>query len=324
MIVARDSGRDILNAVESLLEASTVPAEIVVVDHASADGSIETLIERMPQVRVLRCPVNPGFAVGCNRGVAATTAPSVLFLNPDAELQADALPTMFHHLEREPGVGIVGPRLVHADGRLQTSAYRTPGLFTEALRLTGLANLVPRRALRRSRVARRMLPATGHFDPHDRIRDVDLVTGACMLVRRQLLEELGGFDEGYFLYYEEIDLCLRARRRGWRIVHLPSAEVSHTIGGSSRRARRVSWAARHLSRVRFHRRHTSAVRAGIIRALAAVAIATRLAVESGRRVSGAAERDRVRPADCLRVLRAVMSPSRGPSPASRLPAWLGP
>lgn len=325
VVVAHDSGADLVRCVESLERATDGPVETVVVDHASRDGSIEALLQRFPATRLVRTGDNPGFAAGCNRGIEVTGQPLVLLLNPDAALRPGALASMTDYLERHPDVGILGPRLLHPDGSLQTSAYRAPGLLTETARITRIADLVPRQVVRRSAVLRRLLPATGHFDPHDRTRDVEMVTGACMLVRRQLLQELGGLDEGYFLYYEEIDLCLRAREHGWRIVHLPAAKAAHRIGGSTRRAARLAWAARHLSRVRFHRLHGGAFRSALICGLVAVALSGRLVLECVRGARGrhGSGRDRVRPGDCLRVLSAVLFLSRGPSPASRLPVWLG-
>ncbi len=235
-----------------------IHTEIIVVDNASSDESRMMLAREFPVVRVIANDVNVGFTRANNQGLQIARGRAVLFLNPDAELVGDALPTMARYLEDHLDVGAVGPQLRYRDGRVQPSRRRFPTLATAFLESTLLQQWLPDNA-----IARRYYMAD---QPDDREQDVDWVVGACFLARRQTIDQVGGFDERFFMYSEELDWCRRARAAGWRVVYLPTAQVIHHEGKSSEQV----VAARHIhfntSKVLyFHKYHGSAA-AELVRA----------------------------------------------------------
>jgi GT2 family glycosyltransferase len=201
------------------------PATVVVVDNASGDGSPERLRRALPEATVVERDRNDGFAAGVNAGFAATTEPVVVVLNPDTEPRPGALRMLVEHLDATAEAGVAAPRLVHADGTLQPSAYRrAPGLAILALELClplgQLVQRVPRLDPYRVPPARwrRGLP-------------VAHVTGAALAIRRAAYDAAGPLDEGFFLYLEETEWQERVRRAGYRIELVPEAEVVHLVRG---------------------------------------------------------------------------------------------
>ena len=182
-------------------------AEIVVVDHGSSDGSAEMVRRDFPSVRLEVDPSNPGYGAGCNTGVRATAADFVLLLNSDTHVPPDALPALSAVLDAEPRAAIVGPRILNSDGSPQRSVYPFPGPVARLLVHQPFATLVQALPpLRRRYVGRWRGGPT---------RPVPWVLGAALAVRRTAFEEVGGFDESYEMYFEEVDLCYRLSRRGW-------------------------------------------------------------------------------------------------------------
>ena len=217
IIVAHNSGELLLQAVESVLR--DIPAESVhVIDGESTDGSIERLTHDVPGIRVH--PVeNFGFAAGNNVGIAATSAPFVLLLNPDAELEPGAVAALLEYAHSNPEVGIVGGLVLDPDGGVQDGAWGHDPSLTSAF------------ALR----VRRLIRSFGGppvMRPPAQASDVDWLTGACMLVRRAAIAEVGDMDEGFFLYFEDLDWCRRMRVGGWRVVLQPAARIVHRSGSS--------------------------------------------------------------------------------------------
>lgn len=221
--------------------------EVIVVDNASVDGSVAMVAEYFPWVKVIANGENTGFTRGNNQGLAVTRGRYVLFLNPDTEVSSQALNQMVSYTEAHPEVGVLGPQLRYGDGSLQSSRRRFPTLATFFLESTVLQRLSPRnRVLGRYYVLDR---------PDDAISQVDWVVGACLLVRRAVLDAIGGFDEGFFMYSEELDFCHRAVDAGWQVVYYPHAVITHYEGKSSEQV----VAARHsrffASRVRYVRKY---------------------------------------------------------------------
>lgn len=212
-----------LDSIDAATYGLTV--EQVVVDNASTDGSVELIETRHPDVRLIASDRNLGFGAANNLGFRQVRGRFVLLLNPDAELRPGALETLVAFLDRHPDVGVVGPRLRFPDGSVQPSRRRFPTLATLLIE-----SAAPSRwwdgwpALRRFYVADR---------PDDQTQDVDWLVGAALLIRREALEGIGGFDERFFMYSEELDLARRIRERGWRLVYHPAAEVVHHEGKSS-------------------------------------------------------------------------------------------
>jgi N-acetylglucosaminyl-diphospho-decaprenol L-rhamnosyltransferase len=219
VIVAHDSGELLERAVASV-EGQVAPGRVIVVDAESRDGSVEAMASAHPSVRVIAAP-NGGFAASNNVGIAAGSGQSVLLLNPDAELEDRGLASLIVRMRANRSVGIVGPKILDPDGKLQDGSY---GQFPTLGRtiITHLNRLVHR-------------ASGGIMAPRSDISStmpVDWVTGACMLVRRAAIDQVGPMDEGFFLYYEDVEWCHRMRDHGWTVLIEPTASCTHRRGGS--------------------------------------------------------------------------------------------
>jgi hypothetical protein len=249
-----------------------VPAwEAVVVDNASSDGSAAIAEEFAPGVRLLRNRDNVGFGRGVNQGVQASTGAFILIMNPDCRLTGGALTTLQAELEAHPECALVGPRVLDPDGAVQGSVRGDPdmltGLFGRTSRLRRLLPWLP--------VSSRNVVAPPTLAPGARSVSVDWVSGACMLVRRDCFQAVGGFDERYFLYWEDADLCRRLRARGYQIRYVPGADVVHRVGQSSRTARAASIRAFHDSAYRYYATHVAPAALNPKRLVARVLLAVR-------------------------------------------------
>jgi GT2 family glycosyltransferase len=230
--------------------------EIIVVDNASHDGTCEMLREAFPQVQLIASDQNLGFTRGNNRGLEQAHGRYLLLLNPDTEIRPGALAQLIDYLQTHPQTGMVGPQLLNSDGSLQPSRRRFPTLPILFLESTWLQGLAPRRLLRHFYLEDR---------PADQEQEVDWITGAAMLIPRPVLEQVGGLDEGFFMYSEELDWCRRIRAAGWTIAYLPTAQIVHHEGKSSEQVT----AARHIyfqsSKVRYTRKYHGPLAAETLR-----------------------------------------------------------
>ncbi|MGH2994741.1 MAG: glycosyltransferase family 2 protein, partial [Gaiellaceae bacterium] len=204
------------------------PHEVVVVDNASTDGSPAFVRERFPSVRLLELTENRGFGAGNNAGMEEATGRWLLLLNSDAWPVGDAVERLVAYGEAHARAGIVGPRLRNPDGSLQRSVRGHPTLWRLATEYLFLRRLAPRTRLLNAFYG-------AGFD-HAQAREVEVLKGAVLLVRREAAEAVGSFDPAFFMYGEEMDLCYRARRAGWAVVFTPEAEFVH-VGGVSTGAR---------------------------------------------------------------------------------------
>ena len=268
VIVNYNAGADLRLALESLRETlAGRPWEAVVVDNASTDGSAAVVREFAPGVRLISNETNVGFARAMNQGLAATSAAHVLLMNPDCRLAPGAVDTLASELNRFDSCAIAGPRIVNPDGSIQGSARGDPDMLTG---LFGRSALVRRLFPRLSISRRNVVDVHGAADSVE----VDWVSGACMLARRGALTQVGGFDERYFLYWEDADLCRRLRGRGYHIRYVPRASAIHRVGQSSRTARFPAIRAFHESAYLYYATHV-APRSAIKRALARLILAAR-------------------------------------------------
>jgi len=259
VVVSFEAGEALLAALASLRAHASIPLRVVVVDNASTDGSVEAVRRSHPAALVIANPENVGFARACNQGWRASEAPHVLFLNPDAEVGPGALEALVRVLEERPDVGAVGPRTRSPDGTIQVSTGPD---------LTLASEWAQRRLVRG--VARRDPRAVAEAEArHAREHEPDWVSGACLLVRRAALEAVGGFDERFFLYEEDADLCRRLRLAGWRVVFTPAAEVRHRLGHSMAKAPRRARLEYERSHLLYYRRHNGALARGALRLLLA-------------------------------------------------------
>ena len=234
--------------------------DVVVVDNDSIDGSGPALAAADPDARFIPAGANLGFGRAANRGVAATAASLVLILNPDAVVEPGYVKTLLAALDEDEGLAVVGPRVDNPDGTRYPSVRRFPDLGMAAghafLGLVRPGNRFTRRYRMLDREPNRAGP-------------VDWVSGTCMLVRRPAFDAVGGFDEAYFMYVEDVDLCWRLQRAGWRVAYEPGARVVHTVGASSERAPYRMIAAHHRSLLRFAVRSTTGPRRALLPLVAA-------------------------------------------------------
>lgn len=252
-----DQGPDVYDLSSGSRPPST---EVIVVDNASADGTADMVAAEFPAVRLIANSENRGFTAANNQGLAVARGRHVLFLNPDTVVLGDALPRMVSYMDAHPSVGALGPQLRYGDGSLQSSRRRFPSLMMALLESTPLAWHWPNNPwARRYRMDDVPLPTAGQA------QEVDWLVGAALLVRREALAQVGGFDEGYFMYSEELDLCRRLRAAGWQIVYLPEAEIIHYEGKSSEQAVAARHIRFHTSKVRYFRKFHGPVVAQILR-----------------------------------------------------------
>ncbi len=209
--------------------------QVIVVDNDSADGSADMVAAEYPAIDLIRSPVNLGFGPANNRGFDVATGRYVVLLNSDAFVDAATLRASYEHMERHPDTGLASGRLVGRDGSWQPSARMFPSLLNEFLSLSGLSARYPDSRLfgRGDRT---------WADP-DEPAEVDWVPGAYSIVRSSLLDRLGGFDERFFLYFEEVDLCRRIKAQGYRLDYVPDVRVVHIGGESSRTIKRLSFSS---------------------------------------------------------------------------------
>jgi len=225
---------------------------VTVVDNASPDDSLETIAD-VAGIDVVRAPRNGGFAYGCNLGVARGGAPLLLFVNPDARIDAASLDALVTAMRADPRAALVGPRILDDDGSLAWSVRRFPRLRSTFAKALFLHRVWPR--------ARWTDELVRDPSVYERAGTAEWLSGACMLVRRDAYEALGGFDEGLFLYCEDTDLCLRLWQAGHTVRFEPAALVHHVGGASSGAGETQAIAAR--SRVYYARKHRGRLAAGL-------------------------------------------------------------
>jgi GT2 family glycosyltransferase len=208
-------------------ERPSLMLDVTVVDNASADGSAELVATRFPWVRLIQNTRNAGFGAAHNQALHGAHGRHLLVLNSDATPRPGALRTLVDYLDHHPSVAVAGPRLLHPDGTIQPSRRRFPTPATLFCESTQLQRFWPKNAvLDRFYVADRS---------DDEPQEVDWLVGACLCVRAAAAAEVGLFDQGYFLYSEELDWCQRFRAAGWRVAYVPQAVVEHVEGASSGR-----------------------------------------------------------------------------------------
>lgn len=242
---------------------------VYVVDNASGDGTA-AVVSEFPAVELIANSTNRGFAAASNEGIRAGGSPLVLILNPDARIDEDTLDPLLAVLEASPRTAAVGPRLIRPDGSLDHAAKRSfPSVSGSLAYFTGLERLVP--------AARRYTAPQVDRGP------VDAINGAFMLLRRSALEEVGLFDEGYWMYMEDLDLCYRLSRRGWSVWYEPGATAWHVKGGSAGAVRspRLN-AAFHYGMYRFYRKFRAPERSAATNLVVYAGIGAKLGISIAR------------------------------------------
>ncbi len=236
-----------LHSVVDNTKIDRISTEIVVVDNASTDGTVEKLEAKYPRVNFVPLQSNIGFAAATNVGIRQASGQYVLLLNPDTQVCPGSLSVLIKALDTMPHVGMVSGLLVNPNGSLQSSGYRFPGLMQSFLDFFPLHPRLIDTAL------------NGRVLPGDRIApyEVDYPLGACMLVRREVIYQVGPLDESYFMYSEEVDWCQRIRAAGWSILIAPEARIVHYGGQSTSQMPEEMYLQLHRSRAQYLQRHKS-------------------------------------------------------------------
>jgi len=226
----------------SLLEdAAALHAEIIVVDNGSTDGSVAMLRQEFPEIHVLPLTTNLGFGPANNRAATLSSAEYLLLLNSDTVVHPGALRALLTFAATHPDTGAVGARLLNADGSLQKSCWRFPTPGLELAECLGLLRFLRRPSNYRSR-------------DYSHPMRVDFAIGACLLIRRVAFQQVGGFDEAFFLYAEETDLCRRLRDAGWQIYYTHDSVITH-FGGGSATAGEIQFRQFNAGKDRYFRKH---------------------------------------------------------------------
>lgn len=271
IVIVSWNGCDLLDRCLRSIEATAqgLTYSIWVVDNGSTDGSIELVQTQFPQVHLMVSAQNLGFGGGNNAALRALgicahspseaqvpTPPLVLLLNPDTIVQPGALQALVATMHNYPQLGAAGALLLNEDGSFQSSYIDFPSLRQELLILTGLGRKLHGPWYPSHSLAESSTLCTAHY-----------VVGACMLARSKTLQQVGLFDEGFFMYAEEVDLCYRIRDAGWEIAFVPTASIIHLGGGSTRKVRAKMLAELYRSRIRFFRKHYGPLSAAGLQAI---------------------------------------------------------
>ncbi len=245
IILVNYNGADILpHCLSSINKIIDIPAyEIIVVDNDSSDGSVELIVENFPEVRLLRQPKNCGFGAGNNAGAKLATGEFLLLLNTDTVITSNILPHLIELMQADPKVGIIGPKLLNKDGSLQISI--SPAL--------GIKGEYQARQMHRDylNISQRNLIE----QKFQEIQEVDIVVGAAFFIRSSLFHSLGGFDENFFMYFEESDLCKRAQYQGYKIIYTPHISLIHLKGYSIQKAANKMAIEYRRSQIYYYQKH---------------------------------------------------------------------
>ncbi|WP_105531405.1 glycosyltransferase family 2 protein [Solimicrobium silvestre] len=265
VIVNYNAGDLLYACVNSLLNCP-LKIEIIIVDNASSDQSLNALVG-LPNVHLIKNVTNLGFAAACNQGTNKATAPILLFLNPDCSFKPGALVSLLETMCKDAEVGMVGGLLVNWDGTEQAGGRRAiPTPWRSFVRAFGLVRFSGRwpKLFYDFHLHKQKLP--------DHPIEVEAISGACMMVRRDVMQDVGGWDEGYFLHCEDLDWCMRFRQKGWKILFVPTAKITHALGACGKNKKVfVEW-HKHKGMIRFYHKFFRHQYPGALMALIVVGV----------------------------------------------------
>ncbi len=224
-----------------------IEAEVFVIDNASADDSAEMVRRKHPWVRLIANDENLGFAKANNQAMRMAKGDFIFLLNPDTEVRPGAIAELLKFLEEHPKAGIVAPQLINSDGSIQRSCRAFPTFIAMLYELMGLSKMFPND------------PRFGAYKmldfEHDEVREVDQPEGAALLLRREVIDQVGILDEGFFMLFEEVDWCYRIKQAGWQIWFDPAAKIVHHYGQSIKQVKAKMILSSHRGLYRFWSKH---------------------------------------------------------------------
>ena len=265
IIVSWNTAWFLENCLASILaNPPTLPFETWVVDNASTDDSPRIVREKFPQVHLVENRENVGFARANNQAIQRCTGKYILLLNPDTLVASGALQALVDFLDNHPDAGAAGAKILNPNDSLQISSHARPTLSRELWRLFHLDSLWP----------------YAEYPPTkwetNLAQDVDVLIGACLLLRKEVLDKVGFLDEDYFMYSEEVDLCYRIQRAGWRLFWVPQAEVVHFGGQSTQQVPTEMFLNLYHGKIKYFRKHKGWLAAQIYKLILMIAALSRL------------------------------------------------
>lgn len=267
IVIVSWNTRDLLKACLASIFAHPPQAafDVWVVDNDSQDGSVAVVREQFPSVKLIENEENVGFAQANNQAITRCQGEYVLLLNPDTEVKPGALTALVTFLDENPAVGAAGSRLLNPDGTLQPSCHPAPTLSRELWRLFHLDAIRP----------------YGRYDMHawetSRPREVDVLQGAALAIRKNILDEIGFLDGDYFMFSEEVDLCFRIQQAGWPLYWAPASRVIHYGGQSTRQVAEKMFLQLYLGKLKYFRKHHGRLAGTVYKAILLLASLARLA-----------------------------------------------
>jgi GT2 family glycosyltransferase len=234
---------------ESIFEyEKDIEFEVIVVDNNSNDHSQEMLKKNFPQVRLIENKRNLGFSAGCNQGIKQSQGRYILLLNPDTELTPGGFKKMIDFMDSKPEVGICAPKMMDKEGNLQFSCRSFPSYLTAISSSQSILNRIfPDNLLSQKYLLKNQ--------DHSQIREVDWVSGSCLLAKREMFEKVGLLDERFYMYVEDVDLCYRAKMAGFSVFYFPPVVVVHHIGKSTQKKKLDMLVEHHRSMYYFYKKH---------------------------------------------------------------------
>ncbi len=243
IIVNWNTKEDLIQCVESIFKTGEkLHLEVIIVDNGSWDGSGSEVKKVFPIIHLIENDHNLGFSKASNQGLRKSSGRYALLLNPDTQVKERAIERLISFMDAHADAGIGGAQLLNSDGSYQNSIANFPSLVTELLNKSLLRWLFPKAFPGKER---------GYSEPIE----VDSVIGACMIIRRQAIEQVGLLDEGYFLFLEETDWCYRMRKEGWKVYHVPQAEIYHFQGKSAEKDKKRAKVEYYCSRYHFFKKN---------------------------------------------------------------------
>lgn len=278
IIIVSWNVRELLqDCLRSVVAQKGITMQIIVVDSASRDGSVEMIAEKFSQVKIIACSENVGFPRGNNLGLAQANGRFILLLNPDTVVHEGAFSKMIHYMQENAQVGVLGPQLLNADGTVQSSRRHFPTLKTAFFESTWLEPYAPQAVL--DHYYARDLP-----DGETAV--IDWLMGACLMTRQEIVAQVGGLDEAYFMYSEELDYCRRIQQAGWQVVYFPQAKVTHLMGKSSEQAvthRHINF---NCAKLRYFRKYHGRLAAVVLRLFLLASYGWQLTLEAIKGIAG--------------------------------------